>query len=186
MQQGRRRGDPSGRRWLAEMNAARAVQEVLLPSESGRLGDLSWAGRRDPGPHRSRVTWSMCERNGDGLHVVLGDVSGKGARAGMVMAGTQACADTLAESGLAPAEIVERLDAWAVRTIPEACFITLWCGRIDPDGLVRYRGCGPWSRDDSASGRRGRSARRRPAPAPGDRTVARRSKRRSSSSPVMR
>ena len=122
---------------VAEMNAARAVQEVLLPSESGSMGDLSWQVVAIPG---RTIAGDLVDvrRNGDGLHVVLGDVSGKGARAGMVMAGTQACADTLAESGLAPAEIVERLDAWAVRTIPEACFITLWCGHFDAGGGMEF------------------------------------------------
>jgi hypothetical protein len=136
MQQGRV-AESERAQMVAEMNAARAVQEVLLPSESGSLGDLSWQVVAIPG---RTVAGDLVDvrRNGDGLHVVLGDVSGKGARAGMVMAGTQACADTLAESGLAPAEIVERLDAWAVRTIPEACFITLWCGRLDADGGVDF------------------------------------------------
>ncbi len=136
MQQGRV-AESERAQMVAEMNAARAVQEVLLPSESGSMGALSWQVVAIPG---RTIAGDLVDvrPSGDALHVVLGDVSGKGARAGMVMAGTQACADTLAESGLAPAQIVERLDAWAVRTIPEACFITLWCGRIGVDGAVEF------------------------------------------------
>ena len=74
----------------------------------------------------------------DGLHVILGDVTGKGARASLVMAGTQACADALVEQRLDPRELVELLDAWAVRNTPEMCFVTLWCGRIDVEGHVRF------------------------------------------------
>ncbi len=136
MQRGRR-AEMERAQMSSEMNAARAVQELLLPSESGRLGSLEWATVAIPG---RVIAGDLVDLRplADGIHVILGDVSGKGARAGMVMAGTQACADTLAEAGLPPAEIVEQLDRWAIRAIPEACFITLWCGRIDPDGLVRY------------------------------------------------
>jgi hypothetical protein len=132
-----RRSEMERAQMSAEMNAARAVQELLLPSESGRLGSLEWATVAIPG---RVIAGDLVDLRPikDGIHVILGDVSGKGARAGMVMAGTQACADTLAEAGLPPAEIVEQLDQWAIRAIPEACFITLWCGRIGPDGLVRY------------------------------------------------
>ncbi len=136
MQQGRL-AESERAQMVAEMNAARAVQEVLLPSESGSMGDLSWQIVAIPG---RTIAGDLVDlrRNGDGLHLVLGDVSGKGARAGMVMAGAQACADTLAESGLAPDAIVERLDAWAVRTIPEGCFITLWCGHLGAGGGLEY------------------------------------------------
>ena len=54
------------------------------------------------------------------------------------MAGAQACADALVEDGLPPKELVERLDAWAVRNTPDMCFVTLWCGNIAPDGTVSY------------------------------------------------
>jgi hypothetical protein len=136
MQRGRR-AEIERAQMSAEMNAAREVQELLLPSKSGRLGSLEWATVAIPGRVIAGDLVDLRPLT-DGIHVIFGDVSGKGARAGMVMAGTQACADTLAEAGLAPAEIVEQLDRWAIRAIPEACFITLWCGRIEPEGLVRY------------------------------------------------
>ncbi len=121
----------------AEMVAARAVQEVLLPSTEGRLGSLSWRSLAIP---CIGIAGDMmvARQVGDGLHAMLGDVSGKGARAGLVMAGTQACADTLADAGFHPAEIVSRLDDWAIRNTPEDMFVSLWCGRVESNGQVRF------------------------------------------------
>jgi serine phosphatase RsbU (regulator of sigma subunit) len=132
-----RRAETERATLAAEMVAARAVQEVLLPSAEGRLGSLSWRSLAIP---CVGIAGDMlvAREVGDGLHAMLGDVSGKGARAGLVMAGTQACADTLADAGFGPAEIVSRLDDWAIRNTPPDMFVTLWCGRVEPDGLVRF------------------------------------------------
>jgi len=132
-----RRAETERATLAAEMVAARAVQEVLLPSAEGRLGSMSWRSLAIP---CVGIAGDMlvAREVGDGLHAMLGDVSGKGARAGLVMAGTQACADTLADAGFGPAEIVSRLDDWAIRNTPVDMFVTLWCGRVEPDGRVRF------------------------------------------------
>ncbi len=121
----------------AEMASARAVQEVLLPATEGRLDSLSWRSLAIPCVGIAG-DMMVARQVGDGLHAMVGDVSGKGARAGLVMAGTQACADTLADAGFGPAEIVSRLDDWAIRNTPDDMFVSLWCGRVEPDGTVRF------------------------------------------------
>lgn len=136
MQQGRQ-AEADRAKLAADMAAARAVQELLLPDAEGRSGDLSWRSLAIPGVE---IAGDLLQVRlvDQSLHVMLGDVSGKGARAGLVMAGAQACADTLLESGLGPGELVARLDEWAIRTTPMNVFLSLWCGRIEPDGTVRF------------------------------------------------
>ncbi len=136
MQRGRR-AENERARLAAEMNAARAVQEMLLPEATGDLGTLSWSSLSIPGLEVAGDLVDVRPR-GETLYVMFGDVSGKGARAGLIMAGAQACAETLFEEGMSPVEVVSRLDTWAIRNTPDGCFITLWCGCIDPDGTVRY------------------------------------------------
>lgn len=136
MQRGRR-AETERARFAAEMNAARAVQELLLPEADGRHEQLSWTTLAIPGLEIAGDLVDVRPVSGN-LHVMLGDVTGKGTRAGLVMAGAQACADALVEEGLPPKELVERLDAWAVRNTPEMCFVTLWCGNITPGGTVNY------------------------------------------------
>ncbi|MAD78602.1 MAG: hypothetical protein CMJ51_04435 [Planctomycetaceae bacterium] len=136
MQRGRR-AETERARFAAEMNAARAVQELLLPEADGRFEQLTWTSLAIPGLEIAGDLVDVRPVHGN-LHVMLGDVTGKGTRAGLVMAGAQACADALVEEGLPPKELVERLDAWAVRNTPEMCFVTLWCGRIERDGTVHY------------------------------------------------
>lgn len=128
-------------RMAAEMDSARAVQEVLLPESEGRIGNLSWSSIAIPGVQIAGDLLDV-RQLGDDLHLVLGDVSGKGARAGLVMAGTQACADALVSAGLGPGELVARLDDWAIRHTPDDVFVTLWCGRVNADGTVRYMDAG--------------------------------------------
>lgn len=136
MQQGRR-AEKERAMLAADMVAARAVQELLLPEAEGRGGGLSWRSLAIPGVE---IAGDLLEVRpvGESLHVMLGDVSGKGARAGLVMAGAQACADTLVETGLGPGELVARLDEWVIRNTPDDVFLTLWCGRFEPDGTVRF------------------------------------------------
>ena len=136
MQRGRR-AEAERARLSADMHAARAVQELLLPATDGHWGKIAWDTLAVPG-HEVAGDLVDVRPVHDGLHVILGDVTGKGARASLVMAGTQACADALVEQGLDPRELVEQLDAWAVRNTPEMCFVTLWCGRIDAQGHVRF------------------------------------------------
>ncbi len=136
MQRGRR-AENERARLAAEMNAARAVQEMLLPEANGVLGELSWSSLSIPGLEVAGDLVDVRPRE-DSLYVMFGDVSGKGARAGLIMAGAQACAEALFEEGMSPLEVVRRLDTWAIRNTPDGCFITLWCGRIDPDGTVTY------------------------------------------------
>jgi hypothetical protein len=136
MQRGRR-AEAERARLLAEMESARAVQELLLPETTGRLGALSWRSLAIPGVE---IAGDLLEVRtlGDSLHVMLGDVSGKGARAGLIMAGAQACAETLVDMGMGPGELVPRLDEWAIRNTPDGAFITLWCGRIGAEGSLRF------------------------------------------------
>ena len=136
MQRGRR-AENERERLAAEMNAARAVQEMLLPEANGDLGGLSWSSLSIPGLEVAGDLVDVRPRE-DSLYVMFGDVSGKGARAGLIMAGAQACAEALFEEGMSPLEVIQRLDHWAIRNTPDGCFITLWCGRIDPDGTVTY------------------------------------------------
>lgn len=121
----------------ADMIAARAVQELLLPDADGQAGPISWRSLAIPGVE---IAGDLLEVRpiDDALHVMLGDVSGKGARAGLVMAGAQACADTLLESGLGPGELVAKLDQWVIRNTPDDVFLTLWCARVEADGRVRF------------------------------------------------
>jgi hypothetical protein len=123
-------------RLAAEMTAARAVQEVLLPGAEGRLGSLSWRTLAIPciGIAGDMI---VARQVGDGLHAMLGDVSGKGARAGLVMAGTQAFSDALAAAGFGPGELVSKLDEWLIRNTLADQFVSLWCGRLEPDGTLR-------------------------------------------------
>ena len=136
MQRGRK-AESERARLAADMTAARAVQELLLPGTDGHWKSIAWDTVAIPG-HEVAGDLVDVRPIGDSLHVILGDVTGKGARASLVMAGTQACADAFIEQGMDPREVVERLDAWAVRNTPAMCFVTLWCGRIDEDGTVRF------------------------------------------------
>lgn len=88
-----------------ELSTARAVQERLLPERTGRIGAYEWELFNQPGTLVAGDVATILLHEGGG-HVLLGDVAGKGAAAGMVMACLQAHFSALVGSGAPLAEAV--------------------------------------------------------------------------------
>ena len=125
-------------RLALEMSSARTAQEMLLPVRSGVHGPFTWSVCSIPGLEVAGDLVDIAPQAGGGLGLMVGDVSGKGARAGIVMASIQAYASAILEGGSSPAEITASLDQWADRMVPDDVFITLWIARLYPDGSVDW------------------------------------------------
>ena len=121
-------------RMALEMSSARAAQEMLLPVRTGVHGPFKWSVCSIPGLEVAGDLLDITPLDGDELGVLVGDVSGKGARAGIVMASIQAYANALLAGGEPLGGIACKLDGWANRMVPEDVFITLWNARLYPDG----------------------------------------------------
>ncbi len=127
-----------------DLDLASRVQSRLLPRQ-----DLSHAGWQaayhyDPaGP----VSGDYCdlvtsERDSDGLFFLLGDVSGKGVAASMLMTGLRAMVRTLIGPDLPVSALVERVNHLFCESIAASHFATLVCGRASSSGRVEICNAG--------------------------------------------
>jgi sigma-B regulation protein RsbU (phosphoserine phosphatase) len=75
--------------------------------------------------------------------VCIGDVSGKGAGAALVMANLQAAVKALAEEELSPMDLCRRVNRVLLGNCEEGRFVTLFCGMLDTnDRTMRYVNAG--------------------------------------------
>jgi sigma-B regulation protein RsbU (phosphoserine phosphatase) len=118
----------------ADLERAREVQHRLLPAPTGRFGALSYALRLHPGRVVAGDVVDVFELGDGRIAAVLGDVSGAGLGAGLVMASVQ----SFLRAGFAhdsdPARVVTLLNAHLCAQASGGRFVTLWLGVFDPDG----------------------------------------------------
>ncbi|MFH1143629.1 MAG: SpoIIE family protein phosphatase [Candidatus Eisenbacteria bacterium] len=128
---------------IEELKRAAEIQQQLLPDETMTCGSLLFAGRN----------LACLEVGGDYLDVLpcsgerrilgLGDVSGKGMSAALLMASLHANLRAYAETGLALEEMVARLNAAVHRQVGGVRFITLFVVEMDPqDGRLHFVNAG--------------------------------------------
>lgn len=119
-----------------DLQLASRVQAQLLPATDLDLGDYDFAYRYDPlGP----VSGDYCDvvRHADGsTYFFLGDVTGKGVSASLLMTQLHAIFHSLISIDLPVAELMSRANRIFSESTLSTHFATLVCGRLGPDGLV--------------------------------------------------
>ena len=125
-----------------DLHLASRIQSGLLPPRD--LLHSGWHTAYIYQPH-GIVSGDYCDLVpvGDGsLYFMLGDVSGKGVAAALLMSQLQAMLRTLIEVGLPLAQIMERASRlFGESTLPMQ-YATLVCGRAMPDGHVEIANAG--------------------------------------------
>jgi sigma-B regulation protein RsbU (phosphoserine phosphatase) len=77
------------------------------------------------------------------VYFVIGDVSGKGVTAGLMMAGLQVAFRIFSKSDPDPATLVTQLNLALKENLPQSKFVTLFLGRLDTKtGAVEYVNAG--------------------------------------------
>ena len=117
----------------AELSAAHGVQRRLMPADRGTMDGWRWRLHSEPG----RVVAGDIVGAGEspaGPWVFLGDVAGKGAAAGMLMASIQAHLASDLTRGIGLVESVSRVNEYVRRHRGDSEFATLFAVRLAPDG----------------------------------------------------
>ena len=126
-------------RLVQELEAAQVVQQRMAPPESGSENGIKWHSRVVPGTFVAGDLVCVCSSSDDLPIVFLGDVAGKGAAAGLLMAALEA--RMIAESeldGVTAAQMVCKANDAIIRVTDAAEFITLWTVFLDRErGLAR-------------------------------------------------
>ncbi len=114
-----------------ERDIAHTLQQSLLPTGLPTIRGVEIAARYVAGAAGTEVggDWYDVIDLGNGrLSVIVGDVAGRGVQAAAIMAGMRYSAHALAAQGMAPHEVLQRVNA--LEDI-RGDFVTVLCGTID-------------------------------------------------------
>ncbi|HEY8665823.1 MAG TPA: PP2C family protein-serine/threonine phosphatase, partial [Tepidisphaeraceae bacterium] len=115
----------------AELSAAAAAQRWILPRREARIGVFSYLGESRPGQYVGGDFFDVIPLGENKIAVALGDVSGKGIPASVLMTASQGFLHAaLLEHGR-PDRAVTNLNRFVNPRRPENKFITLWVGVFD-------------------------------------------------------
>jgi sigma-B regulation protein RsbU (phosphoserine phosphatase) len=119
-----------------DLSLASSIQTALLPE--GDLAYQGWELHYEYRPHGT-VGGDYCDlisMKDDGLLFVLGDVSGKGVSAAILVSHLHATFRALVDLDLSLPELVARANHLLCIGTTASSFATLVCGRLEPTGRV--------------------------------------------------
>ncbi len=122
----------------AELRAAAEAQRLILPRREGRIGGFDYIGESRPGRWVGGDFFDVFELPHGRVAVAVGDVTGKGISAAVMMTTAQGYLHAALTRSGDPGESVTALNRFLA---PRAGgrYLTLWVGVIDPhDSTLRY------------------------------------------------
>lgn len=130
-EQARRNLDERNQRLAADMTAARHAQERLMPAPRGSIGPVHFAFRNKPGRLVAGDLADVIDLGNGRVAACLGDVSGKGVGAAMLMAAAQTQMRALLRDEPDLGRAIIKLNREVVSRLVSGEFISLWVGVID-------------------------------------------------------
>jgi serine phosphatase RsbU (regulator of sigma subunit) len=126
-----------------ELEIAREIQLAMLPSGTFRVADIEICGITRPANTVGGDFYDVLPLRDGRVIIALGDVSGKGSPAALLMALLLAVLRTLVDEELDPPALVERLNVQICRHSPASRFITLFYAVYSPSsGAMTYVNAG--------------------------------------------
>lgn len=129
-----------------ELDLARRLQASMLPLRHPLFhdrSDLEVAGRVEPAASVGGDFFDTFLTADDRLFLCIGDVSGHGIGASLLMARTIGLIRSLAMSATGPEAVLEQLNAFLCEGNETCLFVTLFCGYLEPTcGTLTYSNAG--------------------------------------------
>ncbi len=126
-----------------ELKTASNIQRRLLPAAPTGIPGYTFVGINQPCRTVSGDYYDFITRPDGRVYFVIGDVSGKGVTAGLMMAGLQVAFRIFSKSDPDPATLVTQLNASLKENLPRSKFVTLFLGRLDTTtGVIEYVNAG--------------------------------------------
>src|SRR5690606_25746527 len=123
----------------AELHAGAEAQRWILPKREGNFGSIAYIGESRPGMHMGGDFFDVIPLGEDRLAVTLGDVTGKGVSASVLMTTTQGFLHAALQQHGDPHRAVVDLCRFVHPRRPESRFVTLWVGVFDAKArTLRY------------------------------------------------
>ncbi|MBW3542330.1 MAG: SpoIIE family protein phosphatase [Planctomycetes bacterium] len=131
------------RRMEASLGAAEEVQKSLYPSKAPVLERFEIAGDAFPAEETAGDYFDFIPMADGGVGLVVGDVSGHGLPAALLMIELRAYLRSVARLRADVAEILNAANALVVPDIADHRFITLFLGKLDPrENRLEFAGAG--------------------------------------------
>lgn len=125
--------DQRNRQLEADLGAARRAQETLSPKKQGKFGRIEYHYESLPGRIVAGDLFDIFPLPGERTAFFLGDVSGKGVGAAMLMAACQSQLRTHLLSGAGLADAMSAVNADLHARSEESKFVTIVAGVLDVD-----------------------------------------------------
>jgi serine phosphatase RsbU (regulator of sigma subunit) len=126
-----------------ELKTASSIQRRLLPPAPTGIPNFTFVGKNQPCRTVSGDYYDFILRPDGKIYFVIGDVSGKGVTAGLMMAGLQVAFRIFAKSDPDPSILVTQLNVALKENLPQSKFVTLFLGRLDTNtGAIEYVNAG--------------------------------------------
>jgi serine phosphatase RsbU (regulator of sigma subunit) len=128
-----------------ELRVARRIQQASLPKEVPTLEGWQISPLYQPAREVGGDFFDFHLLSGGSLGLVVGDATGKGVPAALVMSTTCGMlrAVSQASDSASPGQMLERVNEALVPSIPDNMFVTCFCAILDPKkGSLRYANAG--------------------------------------------
>jgi steroid delta-isomerase-like uncharacterized protein len=126
-----------------ELRVARRIQENLLPEATPELDGWQIAAYYGPAREVGGDFYDFLELEDGRLGLVVGDATGKGMPAALMMATTRGMLRAVVQSLESPGEVLARVNEALVADIPSSMFVTCFYGVLDPaNGHLCYANAG--------------------------------------------
>jgi predicted ester cyclase len=126
-----------------ELRVARRIQQSLLPEAIPELEGWRIAAYYGPAREVGGDFYDFLELEDGRLGLVVGDATGHGMPAALVMATTRGMLRAVVQSLESPGEVLARVNEALVADIPPSTFVTCFYGVLDPkDGHLSYANAG--------------------------------------------
>jgi len=128
-----------GSQMKADLETAREIQFDLVPAEAFERAQIDIHSYMRPANTVGGDYYDLIDLGQNQVGVVLGDVSGKGLPAAMLMASLQGSLRTLISAGFRGKELIGKLNTYLCENTPENRLVTLFYGELDlATGAFRY------------------------------------------------
>ncbi len=114
-----------------ELEQASDIQKRLLPGEAPAIPGYEISGRADACREVGGDYYDFIQKEGGRTGIAIGDVSGKGMAAALLMASVQAVFRTLADVEPAPRGLVTSLNRHLIRNASPNKFVSFFYGELD-------------------------------------------------------
>ena len=126
-----------------ELQVARSIQQASLPKEVPTLEGWQISPFYQPAREVGGDFYDFLELQDGQLGLIVGDATGKGVPAALVMASTRSMLRAVAQSSESPGDVLRKVNDPLVTDIPPNMFVTCFYAILDPKrGSLSYANAG--------------------------------------------